>query len=125
MAHNLERWVDGIVLRTFAHETVTGMADYAAIPVINALERSGASLPGAGRLLHSAREVRRSAQVKLAYVGDGNNVAHSLMLAAAALGSHICVATPQGLRAGRRDRGRSKEAGGRNRARRSMSRTIR
>ena len=50
VAHNLERWVDGVVLRTFAHETVTGMAEYASIPVINALSDHGTSVPGAGGL---------------------------------------------------------------------------
>ena len=59
IAHNLERWVDGVVLRTFAHETVTSMATHASIPVINALERTGASLPGDGRHADAAGALRR------------------------------------------------------------------
>src|SRR6185369_1171729 len=94
VAHNLERWVDGIVLRTFAHDTVTGMADYAGIPVINGLsdlEHPCQALADYFTVREKFGDLRK---VKLAYVGDGNNVAHSLMLAAAALGSHIAVATP-------------------------------
>ncbi len=97
MAHNLERWVDGIVLRTFAHDTVTGMADYAGIPVINGLsdlEHPCQALADYFTVREKFGDLRK---VKLAYVGDGNNVAHSLMLAAAALGSHIAVATPLGF----------------------------
>jgi ornithine carbamoyltransferase len=97
VAHNLERWVDGIVLRTFAHDTVTGMADYAGIPVINGLsdlEHPCQALADYFTVREKFGDLRK---VKLAYVGDGNNVAHSLMLTAAALGSHITVATPLGF----------------------------
>ena len=59
IAHNLERWVHGIVLRTFSHETIEDMAQHASIPVINALSERGASLPGAGGLLHVAGTFRR------------------------------------------------------------------
>jgi len=96
VAHNLERWVDGIVLRTFAHETVVKMAEYAAIPVINALsdvEHPCQALADFFTLRERFGDLKK---VKLAYVGDGNNVAHSLMLAAASTGSHIAVATPKG-----------------------------
>ncbi len=50
MARNVERWVSLIVLRTYAHETITEMAEYARVPGDQCAERSGASLPGAGRL---------------------------------------------------------------------------
>src|SRR3954468_1971496 len=96
IAHNLERWVDGIVLRTFAHSTVTGMAEHASIPVVNALsdlEHPCQALADCLTLQEKFGDLRN---VKLAYVGDGNNVAHSLMLAAASLGSHIAIATPKG-----------------------------
>jgi ornithine carbamoyltransferase len=79
IAHNLERWVDGIVLRTFSHATVEGMAEHASIPVINALS-----------------DVEHPCQA-LAYVGDGNNVAHSLLLTCALIGSSIRIATPEGF----------------------------
>jgi ornithine carbamoyltransferase len=96
IAHNLERWIDGIVLRTFDHSTVSEMAQYAAVPVINALsdfEHPCQALADMFTLQERFGDLRN---VKLAYVGDGNNVAHSLMLAAASLGSHIAIATPKG-----------------------------
>jgi ornithine carbamoyltransferase len=96
MAHNLERWVNAVVLRTFSHQTVVDMAEYASIPVINALsdyEHPCQALADCMTLLERFGDLR---DVKLAYVGDGNNVAHSLMLAAATLGSAIAVATPPG-----------------------------
>ncbi|MGH9521412.1 MAG: ornithine carbamoyltransferase [Terriglobales bacterium] len=97
VAHNLERWVDGIVLRTFKHSTVTDMALHASIPVINGLtdlEHPCQALADYFTLQERFGEVRG---LKLAYVGDGNNVAHSLMLTAASLGSHIAVGTPAGF----------------------------
>lgn len=96
MAKNLERWVDALVLRTFAHETVVLMAEHARIPVINALsdlEHPCQALADLMTLLEHFGDLKR---VKLAYVGDGNNVAHSLMLAAASVGMDIRVATPPG-----------------------------
>jgi ornithine carbamoyltransferase len=96
VARNLERWVDIIVLRTFAHRTVQAMADYACIPVINALsdfEHPCQALADYFTLQQHFGGVR---ELKLAYVGDGNNVAHSLLLAGAALGSTIRIATPPG-----------------------------
>ena len=96
VAHNLERWIDGIVLRTFAHDTVTTMAEYASIPVINALsdlEHPCQALADMMTLYERFGDLRG---VHLAYIGDGNNVAHSLMLAAASLGASISVATPEG-----------------------------
>jgi ornithine carbamoyltransferase len=96
VAHNLERWVDGIILRTFAHATVTGMAEHAAIPVINALSDLEHPCQALADYLTLKEKFIDLRNVKLAYVGDGNNVAHSLMLAAACLGSTIRVATPEG-----------------------------
>ncbi|MGE0406517.1 MAG: ornithine carbamoyltransferase [Candidatus Korobacteraceae bacterium] len=94
VARNLERWVDGIILRTFKHRTVTEMAANAGIPVINGLtdlEHPCQALADYFTLREKFGDLRK---IKLAYVGDGNNVAHSLMLTAAAMGSHISVATP-------------------------------
>ena len=96
VAHNLERWIDGIVLRTFKHSTVTDMALHASVPVINGLtdlEHPCQALADYFTLQEHFGDVRN---LKLAFVGDGNNVAHSLMLTAAALGSHFVVATPAG-----------------------------
>jgi ornithine carbamoyltransferase len=96
IAHNLERWVDVIVLRTFAQETIQSMAKYASIPVINALsdlEHPCQALADYFTLQERFGDLRR---VSVAYVGDGNNVAHSLLLTAACLGSSIRIATPTG-----------------------------
>ena len=96
IAHNLERWVDVIVLRTFAQETVEGMARYASVPVINALsdlEHPCQALADYFTLQERFGDLKN---VTLAYVGDGNNVAHSLMLTCACLGSSIRIATPKG-----------------------------
>jgi ornithine carbamoyltransferase len=96
IAHNVERWVDVIVMRTFAQATIAGMAKHARIPVINALsdlEHPCQALADYFVLQERYGDLRH---VTLAYVGDGNNVAHSLLLTGAALGSHVRVATPVG-----------------------------
>jgi ornithine carbamoyltransferase len=96
VAHNLERWVDGVVLRTFAHETVTTMALHTSIPVINALSELEHPCQAMADMLTLQEHFGDLRNVRLAYVGDGNNMAHSLMLAAASLGATISVATPEG-----------------------------
>jgi ornithine carbamoyltransferase len=96
IAHNVERWVDAIVLRTYSHGTVEGMAEHACIPVINALsdlEHPCQALADYFTLLERFGDLKT---ICLAYVGDGNNVAHSLLLTAATLGSRIRIATPEG-----------------------------
>jgi ornithine carbamoyltransferase len=96
IAHNVERWVDAMVLRTFAHATVEGMAQHASIPVINALsdlEHPCQALADYFLLQERFGDLR---PITLAYIGDGNNVAHSLLLTGALLGSHVRVATPAG-----------------------------
>ncbi len=96
VAHNLERWIDGVVLRTFAHATVTGMAEHASIPVINALSELEHPCQALADYFTLQEKFGDLKNVKLAYVGDGNNVAHSLMLMAACTGGKITVGTPQG-----------------------------
>jgi ornithine carbamoyltransferase len=94
VARNLERWVDGVVLRTFKHKTVTEMAAHTGIPVLNALtdlEHPCQALADFFTLREKFGDLRN---IKVAYVGDGNNVANSLLLTAALMGSHIVVATP-------------------------------
>ena len=96
VAHNLERWVDLIVLRTFSQETIVGMAQHASVPVINALsdlEHPCQALADYMTLGERFGDVKNR---RLAYVGDGNNVAHSLLLTCACLGSSMRVATPAG-----------------------------
>jgi ornithine carbamoyltransferase len=94
VAHNLERWVDLIVLRTFSQLTIEGMAQHASVPVVNALsdlEHPCQALADYLTLTERFGDVKNRC---LAYVGDGNNVAHSLLLTCACLGSSIRVATP-------------------------------
>jgi len=93
---NLERWVDGIMIRTFAHQDVIDLTQSSRIPVINGLTD----------LLHpcqamadffTLKEKRKDlTNFKLAYLGDGNNVCHSLLFAAAKAGARMAVATPPG-----------------------------
>ena len=96
IAHNLERWVDVIVLRTFAQETITGMARHASIPVINALSDLEHPCQALADYFTLVERFGSSKDLTLAYVGDGNNVAHSLLLTCACLGSSIRIATPKG-----------------------------
>src|SRR5438876_4808322 len=96
IAHNLERWVSGIVLRTFAHETVEGMAEFANVPVVNALSEVEHPCQALADYFTLHEKVGNLKKVTLAYVGDGNNVMHSLLLLAALLGSKMRIATPKG-----------------------------
>jgi ornithine carbamoyltransferase len=96
VAHNLERWVDVIVLRTFSQETIAGMAEHASVPVINALSDREHPCQALADFLTLRERFGDLKNIRLAYVGDGNNVAHSLLLTTACLGSSIRVATPAG-----------------------------
>src|SRR5882762_9992262 len=96
IAHNLERWVDVIVLRTFAQATIEGMAEHASIPVINALSDLEHPCQGLADYFTLQERFGDLKNICLAYVGDGNNVAHSLLLTCASLGSHIRLAAPSG-----------------------------
>lgn len=97
VAHNLERWVDVIVLRTYAHVTVERIAEYASIPVINALSDLEHPCQGLADYFTLQEKFGNLKNIRLAYVGDAaNNVAHSLLLTCAALGSSIRLAGPAG-----------------------------
>jgi ornithine carbamoyltransferase len=96
VAKNLERMVQGIMIRTFAHEIVVNMAEYASIPVINGLTDYSHPCQAMADYLTLLEMKGCLSGLKLAYVGDGNNVAHSLMFAGAQLGVHVAVATPKG-----------------------------
>ena len=96
IAKNLSRWMDAIILRTFSHSTVMEMAKHASIPVINALTELEHPCQALADYLTLQEHFPDLQKLKLAYVGDGNNVVHSLLLTAASLGSSISVATPKG-----------------------------
>ncbi len=93
---NLERWVDGIMIRTFAHQTAIDLAEAADIPVINALTDLLHPCQGMADFFTLMEKRGDLASMKLAYIGDGNNVCHSLLFAAAKTGMTISVATPPG-----------------------------
>jgi ornithine carbamoyltransferase len=94
LARNLDRWVDGIAARTFRHSTVEELARWAAVPVINALSDRAHPCQALADMLTLQEIFGRLEGLKLAFVGDGNNVAHSLLLTGAKLGVHVAVATP-------------------------------
>ncbi len=96
VAKNLDRMVQGIMIRTFAHQIVVDMAKYASIPVINALTDYSHPCQALADYL-TVQEVKGKLKgLKLCFVGDGNNVAHSLMFAGARLGVNVTVACPKG-----------------------------
>lgn len=96
VAKNLERMVQGIMVRTFDHKIVEEMADYASIPVINGLTDFSHPCQAVADYMTMWEIKGRVEGLKVAFVGDGNNVAHSLMFAGAQLGAEVRVATPKG-----------------------------
>jgi len=96
VAKNLERMVQGIMIRTFPHEIVVEMARHANIPVINGLTDFSHPCQAMADYLTMLEVKGRIAGLKVAYIGDGNNVAHSLMFAGAQLGANAWIATPPG-----------------------------
>ncbi|MCX7779946.1 MAG: ornithine carbamoyltransferase [Negativicutes bacterium] len=95
-ARVLSRYVDGIMIRTFSHQGVEELARYASVPVINGLTdlmHPCQALTDIYTVLEFKGDLKGR---KLAYIGDGNNMAHSLMHACAKVGMHIAVATPEG-----------------------------
>jgi ornithine carbamoyltransferase len=96
VARNLSLWVDGIMARVFAHSTITELARNATVPVINGLsdlEHPCQALADFFTLWERGVDLAR---VRIAWIGDGNNVCHSVMLLGALLGSSIVVACPPG-----------------------------
>src|SRR5581483_6603020 len=96
VAKNLERMVQGIMIRTFSHEIVERMAEYASIPIINGLTDYSHPCQAMADYLTILEIKGTVGGLKVAFIGDGNNVAHSLMFAGAQLGAHVWVATPPG-----------------------------
>jgi ornithine carbamoyltransferase len=96
VAKNLERMVQGIMIRTFAHDIVVDMARHASIPVINGLTDFSHPCQAMADYLTMLEVKGRIAGLKVAYIGDGNNVAHSLLFTGAQLGANVWIATPPG-----------------------------
>jgi len=96
IAHNLERWVDGIMIRTFAHDNVVRLAKASSVPVINALTDLLHPCQAMADFFTLEEHKGNISKIKLAWVGDGNNVCHSLMFAAAKAGCKMSAAAPKG-----------------------------
>jgi len=92
----LSRYLDGMMARTFAHKTVTDLAEYASIPVINGLTDLLHPCQGMTDYFTAREKLGNLKGKKIAWIGDGNNMAHSLMFGASKVGMDIAVATPPG-----------------------------
>ncbi|MCU6708412.1 ornithine carbamoyltransferase [Paenibacillus sp. J5C_2022] len=95
-AQVLSRYLDGIMIRTFAHRKVVELARGATIPVINGLTDLSHPCQALADFQTIYEHKGRLEGLKMAYIGDGNNVVHSLMMGAAKLGMHMSIATPEG-----------------------------
>lgn len=98
VARVLSRYVDAVAARTFSHKTLEVLAQYADVPVINALSDLEHPCQALADLLTIYEKKGELEGLALAYVGDGNNVAHSLMLASALTGMNFRIASPAGYR---------------------------
>ncbi len=96
IAHNLDRWIDGIVIRTFDHSVVTELAAESKIPVFNALTDDEHPFQALADLLALRERFGGLEGRVLTFIGDGNNVFASLALAGATLGMEIRLAHPEG-----------------------------
>jgi len=96
VARVLSRYVDAIAARTFSHQTLEVLADYSGVPVINALSDREHPCQALADLLTIYEKKGELSGLTLAFVGDGNNVARSLMLAASLTGMNFRIATPPG-----------------------------
>ncbi len=96
VARNLDRWTQGIVARVFAQETIEQLAEWSSVPVINALSDLYHPCQILADMLTLREHLGELEGRKLTYIGDGNNVVHSLMLTATRLGMEVAVATPAG-----------------------------
>jgi ornithine carbamoyltransferase len=97
IARNLSRWVDIVTARVFSHATVEGLAKYATIPVINGLSDREHPCQAMADLFTLWERGLDLGKTRLAWIGDGNNVCHSVLLLGAQLGIDLIVATPPGF----------------------------
>jgi ornithine carbamoyltransferase len=96
VARNLDRWTNGIVARTFSQQTIDELAHWSRVPVINALSDRFHPCQALADIFTLQERVGDLGGIKLAFVGDANNVAHSLMLTAVRMGMNFSIATPEG-----------------------------
>ena len=95
-ARVLSRYVNGIMARVFAHQTILDLAKYSRVPVINGLSDFTHPCQGLADLFTIYEKKGRLSRLKLAYVGDGNNVAHSLLYGCSKVGMNFTLACPKG-----------------------------
>jgi len=95
-ARVLSRMVDGIMIRTYSHQEVLELAEFSTIPVINGLTDLLHPTQVLADLMTILEHKGRLAGLKMAYIGDGNNMAHSLMFGGAKMGLHVVIASPDG-----------------------------
>jgi len=96
VARVLSRYVDGIIARTFSHQTLQTLANYSSVPVINALSDLEHPCQALADMVTIYEKKGKLRGLTLAFVGDGNNVAHSLLLAASLTGVNFHIASPPG-----------------------------
>ena len=96
IARNLDRWTNAIVARTFLQKTVDELARWSKVPVINALTDMFHPCQALADVFTLKEHFDKLRGLRVAYVGDGNNVAHSLMICSARLGMHFAIASPEG-----------------------------
>jgi len=96
VAKTLSRYLDGIVARTHSHEDILELGNQSSIPVINGLSDLAHPCQALTDIFSIKEKFGKTEGITLAYVGDGNNVCHSLMLAAAQIGLNMNIATPEG-----------------------------
>lgn len=97
-ARVLSRYLDGIMIRTFRHSTLEELAEYASVPVINALTDLLHPCQVLADLLTIRERIGQYKGKKLAYIGDGNNMAHSLLYGCAKVGMDVAIASPTGYK---------------------------
>lgn len=96
VARVVSRYADGVIIRTFAHSDVVEFAKWSDIPVINGLTDSSHPCQILADLLTIKEKFGEFENLKLAYIGDGNNVANSLLLGCSIMGMDICIGCPEG-----------------------------
>jgi ornithine carbamoyltransferase len=103
VARVLARYVDGVMARVFSHDHIIELAENSSVPIINGLSDYNHPCQGMADLLTILEKHGRISGLKIAFVGDGNNVARTLMFGAAKLGAHFVIATPEGYAIGPQD----------------------
>ncbi|MFF3922063.1 ornithine carbamoyltransferase [Paenibacillus sp. FSL M8-0142] len=96
MAQVMSRYLDGIMIRTFGHDNVINLAKHASIPVINGLSDMAHPCQVLADLQTVLEHKGKLKGLKMAFIGDGNNMAHSLLIGGAKMGMHVAVASPEG-----------------------------